>query len=688
MQLTNGHEPGAGPIDWHEAKAQILARLDVVAEYAALGVEFTRSTATTKGWRPCRAFGRPPDNPDDSPSAAVNIISGVYHDKGDGGSTISFFDFALRHGAFGQWMDVIRHYATKADVTLGKVERSSHGKILEAVYEYRDGADNLIYGVHRYRMPNGKKDFRQYAWKDGGWVKESGCMDGIEPLPYRLPTLLKSDPSEPVWILEGERDVDRAVGLGLVATTNHQGCSSTDRTWPRFVERGYFSGRTCYVVPDNDPGGQKHARKVADLLIPSVALVKLVALPGLGPRGDLSDWLDSGHDVDELLDLARDSPPWTGQADAPEADETPDDGLGPEDVVTVCLSDVVSVPVEWLWPDRIPLGKITLLAGDPKLGKSFLTMDLAARVSGGKDVPSGAGECFSAGSVVLLSAEDDLDDTIKPRLESAGADTDKIHALTTIRLPGGGFGPFNLSYIPHLERAIVRFPDTLLVIIDPVTHYIGAGIDDHKNAALRAVLGPLKDLAYRRKVAILIVTHLNKGSGTKALNRVTGSLAYTAVARASWLVVKDPEDPKRRLMLSIGNNLVEDPAGLAYRIVDGRVEWEPEPVLMSANDALQKEQEERRPDRAAPAHTKMADAVLWLGELLATGDIPSEQVFDLGNAKGFRKRMLYDAKEKLGIVARRDGFGAKGQWLWSLPKDAGNPQGPGQGEAKDDDPPY
>jgi putative DNA primase/helicase len=235
-------------------------------------------------------------------------------------------------------------------------------------------------------------------------------------------------------------------------------------------------------------------------------------------------------------------------------------------VVTVCLADVVAVPVEWLWPDRVPLGKLTLLAGEAKLGKSFLTMDFIARVSAGLEIPCGGGECMPRGSVVLLSAEDDLADTIKPRLIACGADFEKVHALTTIRMPNGRFGPFNLSYVPHLERAILRAGDCRLVVIDPVPHYVGNGTDDHKNAQTPPAPGAPQGPGEPAPVAVLMVTHLNKGNGTKALNRVTGSGAYTALARSNWLVVKDKDDPKRRLFLSAGTNLVEEPSGLAYRI--------------------------------------------------------------------------------------------------------------------------
>jgi putative DNA primase/helicase len=684
-------EGGAGPapsLDWPSLKREIVAKLDVSAEYTALGVEFTRPGANQKGWRECHAVGRK----DDVPSAAVNLSDGVYHDSGGEGLTLGFLDFALKFGDFGRWIDVVKHYAGKAGVDLGRIPSKSGGRIEEAHYDYVGSDGSVRYRVWRYRTPNGKKTFTQHPPDGrGGWKHGSGCMDGIEPVPYRLPGLIASaEAGDPIWIVEGERDADRLADEGLVATTNHQGAQSTDRTWPHFLD--HFRGRDCLVIPDNDPGGRVHARKVAGYLHGVARSVKVVELPGVGAKGDVSDWLDSGHTIEELGTVAAAASEFDPSAPPPPESALPlpqsESDIDPSSVVTVCLSDVEQVAVEWLWPDRIPLGKITLLAGDPKLGKSFLTMDLAARVSTGGPIPCGRGECMPFGSVVLLSAEDDLDDTIKPRLVAAGANTDKIHALTTIRLKGGQFSPFNMTYIPFLELAVRRFPDTRLVIIDPVTSYLGSGVDDHKNSQVRNALGPLKELASACKVAVLIVTHLNKGTGTKALNRVSGSLAYTALSRANWLVAKDPDNPKRRLMLDAGNNLAEDPSGLAYSIVDGRVVWEPDPVLMSANEVLQKEHEERRTERREnPSKVEQAEA--WLADLLHDGrSVPSADIFEQGTIKGFKKNVLYEVKERLGIRAEKQGFGHGGQWTWSLPAQADAADPPNRPHEGYDETPY
>lgn len=676
VRATNG--PSPEPIDWQVTKDAIVAGLDVAAEYAALRLVFSRPAADPRGRRECHAIGRE----DASPSAFVNVVTGVYHDSGGEGVSMGFLDFALKYGNHGRWIDVVKHYAAKAGVVLGQVHAYSQGRIREAIYLYRDATGTTRYAVFRYVYPNGKKTFTQHPPDGkGGWVSGAGCMEGVAPVPYRLPELLAADASLPVLIVEGEKDAARAASLGFVATTNHGGSNATEKTWPNFVD--YFRARDVVVIPDNDATGRAHALRVCTLLAPGARSVRLVELPGLPAKGDLSTWLDLGHDVDELRDLIASAPPFDPAAPPPgPADEVPDDGLpGDEEVTTVRLGDVEPREVEWLFPGRVPLGKITLVAGDPGLGKSFLTMDLIARVTTNGLIPAGGGECVRGGSVVLLSAEDDLADTIRPRLDAAGADVDRVHALTTIRLPGGRPQPFDLTYLPHLERAIVRSPDCRLVVIDPVTSYVGGGVDDYKGTSLRTVLGPLCDLAARRRVSVVIVTHLNKGSGTKALNRITGSISYAALARAAWLVIRDADDPGRRLFLSVKNNLAPDPSGLAYRIIDGRVVWEDTTITMTANDAMCAEANPRGanpgPEGPAPARDRVDrgdKAVPFLRELLARGvEVASDDVYARGKAAGHSRNALFEGKDKLGVRARKTREG----WVWFLPPSIHVPAGGG-----------
>jgi hypothetical protein len=196
-----------------------------------------------------------------------------------------------------------------------------------------------------------------------------------------------------------------------------------------------------------------------------------------------------------------------------------------------CFSDIAPKPLRWLWPSRIPLGKLTLLIGDPGLGKSLLTADIASRVTRGRPFPDGA-TCES-GSVIFLSAEDDAADTIRPRLDAAGADVSRVHTLEAVRvqLTDGSLTEkaFNLETdCAALEVALRKHPDVRLIVIDPISAYLG-GVDSHSNAEVRGVLARLATLAAQHGVAVLCITHLRKSAGAAVschrVNRLHRSLA-------------------------------------------------------------------------------------------------------------------------------------------------------------------
>lgn len=333
--------------------------------------------------------------------------------------------------------------------------------------------------------------------------------------------------------------------------------------------------------------------------------------------------------------------------------------------VTVRLSDVVARPVHWLWPGRIAIGKLTILAGDPGLGKSFLTLAIAATVSRGGAWPDDRSISTKAGGVVLLSAEDGLDDTIRPRLDAAGADVSRIVAMTAIQRsddPGSAPLPIDLSRdLSRLAEAIEATPGCRLVTIDPVSAYLG-GTDSHRNAEVRGLLSQLSDLAERFGVAVVAVTHLRKGEG-RAMYRAMGSLAFVAAARTAWLVTEDQEDRSRRLLLPMKNNLAPDVGGLAYRILDrgngAALEWDPEPVNVSADEALDRE--------AGADRSAREEATEFLRESLADGPIGSKELQADARGAGIALNTLRRAYKDIGGKPRKCGL--KGGWLWEWPSE-------------------
>ena len=336
------------------------------------------------------------------------------------------------------------------------------------------------------------------------------------------------------------------------------------------------------------------------------------------------------------------------------------------------MSDVVSRPIEWLWWGRIAIGKLTLLAGDPGLGKSFVTLDIAARISTGTPWPDRRDEGIEPGDVILLSAEDDLEDTIKPRLDAAGADSKRIVAIQGINFYDEQtdrtyLKSFNLEAdLPALESAIEKSTKCRAVVIDPITAFCGHA-DSHKNADIRGLLAPLSSLAAKYRVAVIAVTHLNKSGGANALYRAMGSLAFVAAARAVWLVTKDAESPSRRLMLAMKNNLGPDGSGLAYCLMqtepDGPavVAWEPDPVMITANEALAAH--ERQGEKREKGKVEASGD--WLREQLGGGPLPKLELERRAREAGMSWASVRRAQHVLGIRPRKAG---DGPWLWGLPE--------------------
>ena len=261
------------------------------------------------------------------------------------------------------------------------------------------------------------------------------------------------------------------------------------------------------------------------------------------------------------------------------------DGYAPPRLILLDANDIEPQPVHWLWPGRIALRKVSLIASDPGLGKSLVTIGLVARVTRAKSWP--LDEAASPlGGAMILSAEDDPADTMVPRLIAADADLSRVKLLDCVRETSATGNPFERGFslerdVQLLERELALAPDCRLIVVDPISAYLGS-TDTHRNADVRALLTPFIKLAQRHDVAIVAVSHLNKGTGLHANYRVTGSIAFTATARAVYLIAKDPDDPKRRLMMPIKNNLAQDETGLAYRINVTRdgiafIEWD-EPI--------------------------------------------------------------------------------------------------------------
>lgn len=334
------------------------------------------------------------------------------------------------------------------------------------------------------------------------------------------------------------------------------------------------------------------------------------------------------------------------------------EGAG-DGVRTVTFDTVSTERVSWLWEGRIPRGMLTLLVGDPGLGKSLLTANLAGLVS------------KAGGDVILLSAEDHKAATIRPRLEAVDAALDRVHALE-VRRDGIDEGIALPDDGPELQR-IAEAKGAKLVIVDPLMAHLPESVNSWRDQSVRRALAPLHRLAEDLRCAVVIVAHLNKAKGADATHRTGGSIAIPAAVRSALLLARDPEDPEpdtgsQRVLAHFKCNVAPQAETLTAEIetveVDGgheapRIELVGTSTV-SAADLLDAPTEEIRTERD--------EAIEFLEAELAEGPRPTKEIRDAARAAHIADRTLTRAKAELGIKSTKDGL--NGGWRWRLPKDA------------------
>jgi hypothetical protein len=352
-------------------------------------------------------------------------------------------------------------------------------------------------------------------------------------------------------------------------------------------------------------------------------------------------------------------------------------GAGAAAVVTA-LASVRPRRVKWLWRGRLALGKLSTLEGHPDVGKSTITLDIAARVTRGDEMPDGSpGLGKPAGVLLLATAEDGLADTIVPRLMAAGADMARVHSLDGIRdTPGGEVRPFALPRdLPYLAAEVARH-GVRLVVVDAVMAILPADVNSYRDQDVRLALHPLATLAEQTGAAVCLNRHFVKAGGVAAISKGGGSVAFTAIVRSAMQAFRDPDPAKEGLkLLAVAkcNNVADDQKQtLAYRLVpevvptdDGdtevpRVQWEGlDP--RSADDVL------RQAERTTAGDTERERAEAWLVERLGTGWAWSDELLRDWKAAGGSQRTLERARRDAEVQTKRVGFGQSGRVAVALP---------------------
>lgn len=328
-------------------------------------------------------------------------------------------------------------------------------------------------------------------------------------------------------------------------------------------------------------------------------------------------------------------------------------------------SEIEPQIIEWLWPQRIARGKLSVIDGDPGTGKSTLTIDIAARVSKGANFPDGS--LCPRGKAVLLSAEDGPGDTIVPRLESAEAELDGV-VVVHPSLGTAGQGLISLPRdLQKVEDTVLRIR-ACLVVIDPLSAFLSAEIDGYKDQDVRKLTSALASMAERTKSAVVLVRHLSKGERANAMYRGLGSIGTIAAARSAFLVAPDPRDDsanQRRLFVGVKSNLASLPDALAFNLVEdarfrtSRIEWSNDPVQISAEEALF--------SRVRREDVGLSSAVAFLTSQLTSGPKPTAEIERLGEEHGIAKRTVERARECMRIVTHKAKGELNSSWFMHLP---------------------
>lgn len=339
-----------------------------------------------------------------------------------------------------------------------------------------------------------------------------------------------------------------------------------------------------------------------------------------------------------------------------------DEADTPRELVVETLSDVQPERVEWLWYHRIARGKVSLWQGNPGQGKSMLTIEITAAVTTGAPLPGS--DSFGPADVILASAEDAVADTIRPRLDAAGGDPARVHAISIVKR-GDRESFLTLDDVDLIEL-LVRKHSAAVVVIDPFMAFLGKA-DAHKDQDVRTAISPLARMAERTGAAVIVVVHMNKATGTaSAIYRSGGSIGIVGAARTAFLVSPHPEDPERKVIACVKSNIGPIPPAISYRIVgtpngSARVRFERGTVDITADQLLAAEAES-----AAGKGKAVAEAENFLRDRLKEGPRPVADLKADASANSVSFAALRRAQKKLKVKAEKATGAKDAPWQWTL----------------------
>jgi len=308
------------------------------------------------------------------------------------------------------------------------------------------------------------------------------------------------------------------------------------------------------------------------------------------------------------------------------------------------FSEVKQRKVEWLWYPYIPYGKITILQGDPGEGKSTFILNIAALLTRGAKMPDGSGG-GKAQTVIYQCAEDDIADTIKPRLIAAGADCGKIAYIIDDNS--------ELTFEDARIEEILNKTGARLLVIDPIQAFLVQDSDMQSAARMRSALGKLADVAAKYQCAVVLVGHLNKSYSGKNLYRGLGSIDIAAIARSVLMIARDSANSSIRYMFPVKASLAPEGSAIGFTFADGQFQWLGECDIDSTTIE----------GSIFSRNEKIERAKAYLIRILKEGALPSNHIYKMVEHLDVGKRTVETAKKELGIQA----FRKNNTWYWRLP---------------------
>ena len=532
---------------------------------------------------------------------------------------------------------------------------------IEKLYNYLDEKDSLLYQIVRFKNP---KDFRQRRPFNGKWVYN---LKDVRRVLYQLPTIEAAPLSEIVFIVEGEKDVETLGLLGKCATT----VDGAMRQNPTREILSPLAKRRVVILQDNDAAGKAFADKIQSICRTLCLTVQRLELPECPEKEDVTWWIENGH-TDEELDRLVDSAPIVG-------------GTKTHEPIYTKFSDFKEKPVDWLWYPYIPLGRLTMLEGNPGQGKSWFSLATAASVTQGiwpfeedeqenrwdEPLVPLSRSLSTPGSVLYITCEDDPEDTIVKRLRIVGADTEKVFYVH-------GKKAFNSDDVVNISLGdvdllaeMIRDLGVKLVIVDPIQAYLPDSVDMNSTQKVRPLMMSLQRLAAETATAIFLIRHLNKGTGGKSIYRGSGSIDFIAAVRSGLIcseraeLAENNEGAYRREfgVAQVKNNIASMGRTISFELRRDVFNWLG--LINLTSDELLDTPPISPPGALTDNTEQLIQARIFLETLLEQGPVGIKEAIKGGKEIAISVDALTTMRDEMKLEITRNPI--TNAWSWKLP---------------------